>query len=156
MSRPRIYLASSWRNEAQPEALAELRRAFYPVYDFRNPGDAWDRQKTGDDSGGFRWSDIDPSWETWSPWAFRQALETQAALLGFGRDWSAMQRSDVGVLLLPCGRSAHLEAGYFAGHPEKRLYIVAQELPEPELMYGMADGLFLSVAELLESEVLGA
>jgi hypothetical protein len=147
----KIYLASSWRNSLQPAVLQALRSAGHSVYDFRNPSDRWDREKTGDDSGGFRWSDIDPSWEAWSPWAFAQALDTETADLGFANDWKAMEHSEVGVLLLPCGRSAHIEAGYFVGHAAKTLHILVPELPEPELMYKMADGIHLSVESLLEA-----
>lgn len=147
----RIYLASSWRNQDQPNAVRRLRIAGHEVYDFRNPDTRWDDvHDRGDDSGGFRWSDIDPAWEGWSPWAFRQALQTPTAASGFTRDWSAMHRAEIGVLLLPCGRSAHLEAGYFAGHPDKSLYVVMPELPEPELMYLMADGICDSIDALLE------
>lgn len=149
MARHTIYLASSWRNELQPEVLAALRADGHAVYDFRNPDDSWTLSGHGDDSGGFRWSDIDQLWEGWSPWAFARALETDTAAAGFSNDWDAMECADVGVLLLPCGRSAHLEAGYFAGHPSKSLHILIPELPEPELMYLMADGINLSVDELI-------
>jgi hypothetical protein len=145
-----IYLASSWRNEHQPDVLDRLREAGHLVYDFRNPGDSWAKPRSGDDSGGFRWSDIDQQWERWTPWAFTQALDTDTAARGFANDWDAMEQAEVGVLLLPCGRSAHLEAGYFTGRPEKTLHILALELPEPELMYLMADEVHLTVESLLE------
>lgn len=144
-----IYLASSWRNEQQPEVLAQLRQANHAVYDFRNPNDDWRRPATGDESSGFSWSKIDPHWQTWSPWAFAQALETHTAAEGYYADFGAMAKSDVGVLLLPSGRSAHIEAGYFAGHPDKSLHILVPELPEPELMYKLADGVHLTVESLL-------
>jgi hypothetical protein len=149
-----VYLASSWRNELQPGVLMKLREK-HAVYDFRNPDDPWDAAWTGDNSGGFRWSEIDPQWGDWTPWAYRMALTTDIAERGFANDWDAMQRADIGVLLLPSGRSAHIEAGYFIGHPEKRLYIIVpDELEagagwEPELMYKLADGVFGSVHDLL-------
>lgn len=149
-----IYLASSWRNAFQPHAVLRLRNAGHLVYDFRNPTTPWDAVDLGDSSGGFAWSAIDPEWERWSPWSFRQALTTETAGAGFANDWAAMGDCEVGVLLLPCGRSAHLEGGYFAGTPGKRLYIVAPTIDEPELMYLMADGIFGSIDELLESGVL--
>ena len=144
-----IYLASSWRNESQPEIVNALRRSGHQVYDFRNPEDDRRREVQGDSSGGFRWSDIDPAWEQWSPWAFKQALDTDVAERGFQNDWRGMQWADIGVLLLPCGRSAHIEAGYFVGHPQKSLHILAPELPEPELMYKMADAVHLTLDSLL-------
>lgn len=145
----RIYLASSWRNEQQPEVVNRLRSAGHEVYDFRNPSDDRRREIQGDSSGGFRWSDIDPAWEQWSPWAFRQALDTDTAALGFANDWRGMTWADTGILLLPSGRSAHIEAGYFVGHPNKSLHILVPELPEPELMYKMADGVHLTIGSLL-------
>jgi len=150
----RIYLASSWRNASQPEAVFRLRGAGHEVYDFRNPQTPWTSDDLGDSSGGFSWADIDPEWEMWSPWSFRQALTTETAGVGFANDWGAMDACEVGVLLLPCGRSAHLEAGYFAGTPGKRLFIVAPVIDEPELMYLMADRIFGSIEELLQSGVL--
>jgi hypothetical protein len=36
----KIYLASSWRNERQPELVRILREAGHEVYDFRNPARA--------------------------------------------------------------------------------------------------------------------
>jgi hypothetical protein len=136
----KIYLASSWRNELQPDVLALLESAGHHVYDFRNPGEG---------KKGFSWSEIDPHWQSWTPWAFTQALGTDIADRGFGNDWNGMEWADTGVLLLPCGRSAHIEAGYFVGHPTKSLHIYAPELPEPELMYKMANGVHLTVDSLL-------
>lgn len=135
-----IYLASSWRNDYQPEVLAALRAAGHEVYDFRNPAPG---------VSGFAWDAIDPAWLGWTPEGFVGALGTQIAADGYRNDWDAMERSEVGVLLLPCGRSAHIEAGYFVGHPEKRLHILMPELPEPELMYLMADGIHLTAEDLL-------
>ena len=46
----KIYVASSWRNERQPEVVRCLRQRGHEVYDFRHP-------TPGD--FGFRWSEID-------------------------------------------------------------------------------------------------
>jgi len=54
------------------------------------------------------------------------------------------------VLVLPCGRSAHLEAGYFVG-ASKPLYILIEDEIEPELMYKMADFIFGDLDELTET-----
>lgn len=81
-------------------------------------------------------------------------------LAGFESDFGAMQWADAGVLLLPCGRSAHLEAGWFVG-AGKPLYIVLDEAEfptptgasNPELMYRMATRVVVDVAALVD--VLG-
>jgi hypothetical protein len=126
---------------AQPATVLVLRGAGHEVYDFRNP-------RPGDD--GFHWSGIDPAWQAWDGGSFRAALAHPLARVGFASDFAALRWAEVGVLLLPCGRSAHLEAGYFAG-AGKPLYVLLAEHQEPELMYGLATGLCLSVGGLLDT-----
>lgn len=141
----RIYVASSWRNKFQPGVVGMLRTVGHEVYDFRNP-------KPG--NHGFHWSAIDPEWQAWEPEAYRGALADDVASQGFANDFSAMQWADTGVLVLPSGRSAHLEAGYFNG-AGKPLYILLIEPQEPELMYLMANEICLSLSELVESLASG-
>ena len=135
----RIYLASSWRNSYQPGVVAALREVGFEVYDFRNPEPG---------NNGFAWGDMNRRWQEWEPKEYRDALKHPVAQRGFALDFGAMEWADTGVLLLPSGRSAHIEAGYFNG-AKKRLYILLMEPQEPELMYLMADGICLSVTELL-------
>lgn len=137
----RIYVASSWRNLYQPRVVLALREHGHEVYDFRNPG--------GRDTG-FHWSSIDSAWRDWAPSEYVQALDHPVAKDGFRSDFAAMEWADTGVLVLPAGRSAHLEAGYFTGSG-KRLLILLLEAQEPELMYRMATRVCLSLSELVEA-----
>jgi hypothetical protein len=134
----KIYVASSWRNARQPTVVDALRGAGHEVYDFRNPRD-------GD--AGFHWREIHPDWKGWSPGQFREALGHPIARAGFASDFGAMAWADAGVLVMPCGRSAHLEAGYFVG-AGKPLYILLSD-GEPELMYAMATATCLDLDELV-------
>jgi hypothetical protein len=109
------------------------------VYDFRTPPSGT----------GFQWSAIDPDWQEWTPEAYRDALSHPTARAGFKNDFDAMQWADTCVLVLPCGRSAHLEAGWMVG-AGKRVFVLQITNEEPELMYGMTDGICLSIEELLE------
>lgn len=133
----RIYLASSWRNEKQKDAVEYLRKNGHQVYDFKNP-------KPG--KSGFSWSDIDPNWKNWTADEYIKALDDPIACQGYTFDMRAMEWADTCVLLLPCGRSAHLEAGWFAGRG-KRLIIVTQDGEEPELMAMMANHICSSIEE---------
>lgn len=137
--RRHIYVASSWRNADQPEVVGLLRAQGHVVYDFRNPA-------VGEH--GFHWSEIDPAYEGWTPALYRAALDTPIAEHGFANDWHAMLFADTCVLVLPCGRSAHIEAGYFVG-AKKELYILMQGENPPELMYKMATAICLSTHELI-------
>lgn len=136
----RIYLASSWRNSYQPDMVSTLRNAGHEVYDFRNPPHG---------KGGFSWSQVDPAWQSWTPEAYHQALGHPIAQEGFNADKEGMEWADTCVLLLPCGRSAHIEAGWFAGKPFCELHVLQLDHQEPELMYLLADGIHSSLNDLL-------
>jgi len=134
----RIYVASSWRNTYQPAVVQVLRESGHEVYDFRHPA-------PGDD--GFAWTEIDPAWLSWTPEQYRAALQHPRAQVGFTHDQLALQRADVTVLVLPCGRSAHLELGYAAGVGQ-RTAVLMLEPCEAELMYLLVDRVCLSIDEL--------
>lgn len=127
MKAKRIYLASSWRNPSQPELVQKLRDAGHEVYDFRNPPNGT----------GFSWSEISPDWEKWTAQEYIDALKHPCAQRGFWSDYAAMNWADTFVLLLPCGRSAHLEAGWAMGRGLDTL-IITQDGEPPELMALMA------------------
>lgn len=136
----RIYVASSWRNKYQPEVVARLRRAGYQVYDFRDPEE---------NPGGFHWADIDEDWLDWSPEEYIGNLDHPIARKGFRADMNAMEWADACVLVLPCGRSAHTEAGWFAGKG-LRTIVYIPEKQEPELMYKVFDSVVDSIDGILE------
>ncbi len=134
----KLYVASSWRNTRQPEVVTRLRAEGHKVYDFRNPEPG---------NSGFHWSEIDPDWKQWTPEQFREALINPIALKGFSLDFGAMQWADAGIMVMPCGRSAHIEAGYFVG-AGKPLFILLSD-GEPELMYKMATAVAVDIDELI-------
>jgi hypothetical protein len=138
----KIYLASSWRNSYQPQALDDLRAAGHEVYDFRNP--------PGGIENGFRWTEIDPNWQKWTTAEYRTALLHPLARRGFNSDFDGMKWADVGVLLLPCGRSAHLELGWMAG-AGKQTIIWTRDGEEPELMALLASYICGSLHEVLHA-----
>ncbi len=132
----KIYVASSWRNAFQPSVVAALREAGHFVYDFRNP--SWD-------DTGFQWSEIDPDWQEWDFSEYRECLNHPIAKHGFDSDMNAMDKSEACVLVLPCGRSAHLELGWFVGRGRKTCILhPPTESVEPELMAKMVDAQFNS------------
>lgn len=125
----KIYLASSWRNPMQPAALEMLRGAGHEVYDFRNPAPG---------NTGFAWSDIDQGWTDWTPADFIDALASPIAAHGFSFDKAGLDWCDTCVLLLPCGKSAHLEAGYAIGQGKPTLIVLDEKEFTPDLMYLLA------------------
>jgi len=143
----RLYVASSWRNQHQPELVSDLR-VYHEVYDFRHP--------PAGEHLGFSWSDVDPGWRLWEARDYLDGLEHPIAVAGFESDYGAMEWAEACVLVLPCGRSAHLEAGWFVG-AGKPLFILldptefGRDLGHhvTELMYRMATKVYADRDELL-------
>jgi hypothetical protein len=148
----RIYVASSWRCHRQPVVVGSLLAAGHEVYDFRHPDSGGPPGEPGSTRDkGFSWSEIDPDWQGWDAATFTGLLMThQTAAEGFKSDADALAWCDTCVLVLPCGRSAHLEAGWAKG-AGKRLVILLDEQNEPELMYRFADAICLDLDELMRS-----
>ncbi len=140
----RIYLASSWRNKYHFDLWNKLVLK-HQVYNFK--GTLGPAGKTGPQPTAFSWAELDPHWEDWDTKTYRDALYFPRASQGYLGDLRGMEWADTCVLLLPCGRSAHLEAGYMKGR-SKRLIIYIPERQEPDLMYLLADNIVLSEDEL--------
>ena len=136
----RIYVASSWRNQYYPEVVQRLREAGHEVYDFRNPPHG---------GAGFHWTDVDPDAPNWTYAQYAEGLHHPLAERQFQADIDALSWADTCVLVLPCGRSAHTEAGWMAG-AGKRVLAYIPEMVEPELMYKLFDGVAGSLEELVE------
>ncbi len=130
----KIYVASSWRNDKQPMIVDALRAMGHEVYDFK------------DTDRGFHWSDLDPDWKNWNKRKFRNHLEHPIAEAAYGGGLDAMLWADACVLVMPCGRSAHLEAGWFIGQGCPTAILLDDG--EPELMYKLAGDLVVNIGEL--------
>ena len=135
----KIYVASSWRNTYYPEVVARLKEARHEVYDFRNPPHG---------GNGFRWTDIDENAPNWSFEQYAEGLYHPKAERQFKADLEALDWADTCVLVLPCGRSAHTEAGWMKG-AGKRTIVYIPKMEEPELMYKLFDAVVGSMEDLL-------
>jgi hypothetical protein len=119
--------------------VTRLREAGHEVYDFRNPPHG---------GSGFHWTDIDPKAPEWTYAQYAEGLHHPLAERQFQADIDALTWADTCVLVLPCGRSAHTEAGWMAG-AGKRVVAYIPEMVEPELMYKLFDGVAGSLEELV-------
>ncbi len=111
-----IYVASSWRNKYYPEVVERLKKEGNDVYDFRNPPHG---------GKGFHWTDVDENAPNWSFAQYAEGLRHPLAERQFDADLKALKEADTCVLVLPCVRSAHTEAGCMAGAVER----VGDEIP---------------------------
>lgn len=126
----KIYVASSWRCEQYPAVVRALRDDEHEVYDFRNPPGGT----------GFSWQQVDAENAKTIP-AYFAAIDTDIAKAGFASDKKHLDDCDALVLVLPSGRSAHLEAGYAAGQGKRVYVLLHEDRFEPELMYLLCDGI---------------
>ena len=135
-----IYVASSWRNPYYPEVVKRLKAEGHDVYDFRNPPHG---------GTGFHWTDVDENAPNWTFEEYAEGLRHPLAERQFAADLVALGHADTCVLVLPCGRSAHTEAGWMAGRG-KRVIVYIPEMVEPELMYKLFDEVVGSLDELVK------
>lgn len=134
----KVYVASSWRNPYQQRVVQDLRAEGHEVYDFRHPIEGEDE---------FHWSEIDPKWELWSYSQFIGALDHPLAERVYRNDMYALASADAVVLVMPSGRSAHLELGYAIGAGKRTAILL--DGGEPELMYKMASYLTGDIGHII-------
>ena len=127
-----------------------------PDVDSRSYAVKWRHKSTGwtgCDTGGTRFATpattVKPKGSDWERVAeYLAMVQHPRAIEGFTADFDAMKRADAFVLVLPCGKSAHLELGWAVG-AGKRTAILLEDPVEPELMYRMVDYMAPSLHDLL-------
>lgn len=136
----KLYVASSWRNVHQPRVVEFVRALGYEAYDFRNPAQ---------DLCGFAWSEVDPAWKTWTYDEYvYHLMHHPRAKEAFKADADACRDADACLLVMPSGRSAHLEAGFAVGAGKPLIIYMPDGLEEAELMYRWADYICSTEAQL--------
>jgi hypothetical protein len=130
----KIYIASSWRNSEVAIAVANTLRGDGHLVDcFCDPADG---------RFVFHWSNFVEKEEDLLNYDAISFLDDPRVEKAFIEDKGWLDWAEAVVLVLPAGRSAHLEAGYGKGQG-KKLYILGGFLKgEFDVMYRFADGLF--------------
>lgn len=132
-----IYLIGSLRNPRVPQVAKELRAAGHDVFD--------DWYAAGPEADDY-WQ----AYEIGRGHNFQEALDGYAAYHVYNFDRFHLDRCSVGVLLLPAGKSGHLELGYMAGQG-KETYIVLDRQPDRyDVMYRFARKVVVDVKDILE------
>lgn len=138
-----IYLIGSLRNEKVPDLANKLRRDGFEVFD-----DWFAAGPEADD----HWQ----AYETQRGRSYSEALKGHAAGNVFAFDRRHIERADVGVLLLPAGKSGHLELGFMIGRG-KPGFILYDKTPERyDVMYQFASGVFVNYDDLVMALRAGA
>jgi len=136
----KIYIASSWKNEQSVMMLSQfLRENGHQV-------DAFTDSSTG--RYVFHYSEIGPINELNAI----NFLKNPKSRKAFKEDKKWLDWCECCVMLLPCGKSSHLEAGYAKGRNKKLAIFQPAGFPKGEfdVMYGFADIITANFIELLE------
>ncbi len=131
-----IYLIGSLRNSEIPFIAQVIRKTTkHNVFD-----DWYAAGEHADDA----WRD----YEKQRGRSYAQALQGLAAEHTFKFDKTHLDRADAAVLVLPAGRSGHLELGYIIGKG-KPGYILHDNPERWDLMYLFATGVYEHLDSLL-------
>lgn len=135
----RIYVASSWKNEKRCLLIAKVLR------DWGHEVDCFCDASSG--RYVFNYQELGDV----SKMNAVSALEEPKVIRAFQEDKHWLDWAECVVLLLPSGKSAHLEAGYAAGRGKK--LVILGEFPKGEMdvMYGFAQYLVRNIDELEEA-----
>lgn len=130
-----FYLIGSLRNEKIPAYSSYFRSLGLEIFD------SW-----------FAAGPIaDDSWQAYEKGKgipYDDALKGYAAKHVFEFDKYHLNRVDGGILVLPAGKSGHLELGYLVGRG-KPCYVLFDQEPERwDVMYQFADGVFFDKEKL--------
>ena len=132
-----VYLIGSLRLPAVRGFAAELRAEGFDVFD--------DWHAAGEKAD-----------EVWQAYEQGRGHDYLTAIRGFHArhvfdfDERHLSRAGLGVLMLPAGKSAHLELGFMLGKGKRGYVLFDKEPAVWDIMYQFASGLFLDKAKLIE------
>lgn len=81
---------------------------------------------------------------------YKQTLQTYAAQHIFEFDKELMDNSDICVLVMKAGRSAHMEFGYFRGCGKPGYILFDKEPSRVDIMYQFATDIFFNIDDLIK------
>lgn len=133
-----IYLIGSLRNREVIKLGNELRKRGF------DPFDSW--IAAGPEADDY-WMD----YANQRGLSYKEALNDYSARNVFEFDRSHLDRCDCAVLVLPAGKSAHIEMGYMVGSG-KFVFVYFPSVPDRyDVMYNFATEVCFSMEELLDS-----
>lgn len=131
-----LYLIGSLRNPEVPKLAAKIRALGIEVFD--------DWYAAGPEA--------DDYWQRYEQErgsTFTEGLRGYPAQHVFNYDREHLDRCDSTVLLLPAGKSGHMEFGYMIGQGKLGFILMPNEPERWDVMYGFANGVFTAEPELL-------
>lgn len=135
---PKVYIGGALAN---PEIVRLTRALLDAGYD------AFSEWYTPGKEADVLWRD----YELALGYTYREALQRPSAKNTFSFDKRHIDGSDIFVMVLPCGKSAHLELGYAIGRGMPGIIYMPNEPERWDVMYGFATRVVHTIEELLET-----
>jgi hypothetical protein len=134
----RVYLIGSLKNRVVIDIANALEALGYDVFD------NW--MAAGPEA--------DDYWQRYEQErnrSYADALRGIAAEHVFSFDKRYLDAADIGILVLPAGKSGHLELGYIIGRGKRGIVLFDGEPERWDVMYLLAQDIFFSVDEMLDN-----
>jgi hypothetical protein len=137
-----IYVIGSLKNPLVPEVAKAIRAKGHEAFD--------DWYSAGPEADDY-WQ----AHERFKGRTYHEALHGYHAEDVFNFDKRHLDRADMGVLVMPAGKSGHLELGYMIGSGKRGSVLFSEEPDRFDVMYRFAvesgGDVYFSVDKLLES-----
>lgn len=132
-----VYLIGALKNPYVPELGNKIRALGYEVFDdWHAPGPEAD--------------DFFDKYRKQRGLNYKDALNSYAAKHIFEFDKSHLGRADIVILLMPAGKSGHLELGYCVGKGKIGYILMDGEPERVDIMHQFADEIFMNEQDLLD------
>jgi nucleoside 2-deoxyribosyltransferase len=133
-----VYVIGSLRNPKIPILANALRRAGFDAFD------SW--YAPGPKADDF-WRDYTKA----RGLTYKEALQDWSARQVFHFDKTHLDRCDMAVMLMPAGKSGHLELGYMIGRGKKAYILFDKEPKRYDVMVQFATDIFLNQVDLINA-----
>lgn len=134
----KIYLIGSLRNPNIEGIAKQLRAAGFDVFDdwYAIGPEADDHWKTYEQNRGRN---------------FKQALDGEVCTNAFNFDKRNIDSADIGVMVMPAGKSGHTEMGYMAGQGKRTYVLLEPDVDRWDIMYKFFTGVEYDVDSLINT-----
>jgi hypothetical protein len=131
-----IYLIGALKNTKIPLYGNRLRAEGYDIFDdWISPGPEADTYLY--------------EYEKLRGHGYKEALRGYAAQHNFTFDKFHIDRCDAAIMVMPCGKSGHLELGYAIGCGKPGYILFEEEPARFDLMYNFATDIFFDIEDLI-------
>lgn len=132
----KIYLTGALKNREIISLANDIRELGHDVFDdWISPGEETDQ----------KWQE----YEDERGRSYEEALNGYHANIVFNYDLHHLKEAELVIMVLPCGKSGHLEFGWAIGQGKKGYILFDGEPDRYDIMYKFADRIFFNEGDLL-------